>query len=137
MSNNVFAASSYSRMAAHVKATNSRMVYTAPGIDNVVVVTMVAFSKKPGVEMLDVVVDCNDIVCRLGYGDINAVRNLVDIGLKARQSPGVHIGLLVCDDQVLCFSPIALSVEDEAQSDETPNAVSITPKQAKYLVFAI
>ncbi len=137
MPDNVFAALPSSRIAWQIKAANRRVVYVAPGIANTVAAAMVAFAKKPGAEMLEVVVDCNDDVCRLGYGDIKAVRDLVDAGVEVRQSLGVRIGLLICDDQAWCFSPIALSVEDEAQSDETPNAVSVTPQQAEYFVFAV
>lgn len=137
MPENVFGALPSSRMAGQIKAANRRVVYVAPGIVSAVAAAMVAFAKKPGAEMLEVVVDCNDDVCRLGYGDIKAVRDLLDAGVKVRQSPGLRIGLLICDDQAWCFSPIALSVEDEARSDETPNAVSVTPQQAERFVFAV
>lgn len=72
-----------------------------------------------------------------GLGDIAAVRALVDGGVPVRQSPGLRIGVLICDDQSWCFSPVALCAEEESQSDETPNAVTISPEQAEYFVRAI
>jgi hypothetical protein len=83
------------------------------------------------------VVDCNDEVCRLGYGEVTAVRHLVNAGIRVGQCPGLRAGLLVVDDEAWAFTPTPLSVERERQSDETPNAVRLNASQARELLVAL
>ncbi|HWP40213.1 MAG TPA: hypothetical protein VNL70_04760, partial [Tepidisphaeraceae bacterium] len=72
-----------------------------------------------------VVLDCDDEVFRLGYGDIEAVQLLKASGVDVRQCPGLRVGLLVVDDRAWAFTPTALYVQPEVHSDETPNAVEL------------
>lgn len=66
MTHNVFAAMPRSRIASRVGAASRRLVYAAPGLDNAIATAILAFAAKPDREMLEVVLDCNDDVCRLG-----------------------------------------------------------------------
>ncbi len=56
---------------------------------------------------------------------IVAVRAVRESGIEVRQSSGLRIGILVCDDQAWAFAPTALYVQPEIHSDETPNAVEL------------
>jgi hypothetical protein len=133
----VFSALDSRRMAAEIAKAGQRVVYAAPGIDSGVAAAMVEASHRLSLKAVTVVLDCDEKVCRLGYGDVQGIRRLTEARLDVRQSPGLRVGLLVCDNQAWCFAPVALYVEDQPHSDETPNAVRLVPEQAKVLLLAI
>jgi hypothetical protein len=84
-----------------------------------------------------VVLDCDDEVCRMGYGEIAAIQLLRQMGLGVRQSPGLRIGALICDDRAWVYAPTVLCVEDEAHRDDRPNAILLCREQAEELIRAI
>jgi hypothetical protein len=72
----------------------------------------------------------------LGTGR-GGIRLLEKAGVDIRQSPGLRVGVLVCDDHAWCFAPTALYLEEQPHSDETPNAVQLLPQQVAAFVRAI
>ncbi|MBE3065784.1 MAG: hypothetical protein IMZ69_12310 [Spirochaetes bacterium] len=133
----MFSALNSCRMVAEVARAGRRVAYAAPGIDNAVAAAMVDASRRINPGAVTIVLDCDEKVCRLGYGGVQGVRWLKDAGLDVRQSPGLRVGVLVCDDSAWCFAPTALYVEEQPHSDETPNAVRLVPEQAAALIQAI
>ncbi len=84
-----------------------------------------------------VVLDCDEEVFRLGYGDVECVRELQEAGVDVRQCAGLRVGLLVVDDRAWTFTPTALYVQPEVQNKETPNAMELPPAAAQPLVDAV
>lgn len=87
-----------------------------------------------GRESVGVIMDCAEEVFRLGYGDIEALKGLRKAGCVVRQCSGLRVGVLVCDEQAWVFTPTALYVQAETQSDETPNAVSLRASDVERIV---
>jgi hypothetical protein len=62
---------------------------------------------------------------------------LKDAGIEVRQAPGLRVAVLICDDDAWVFNPTALYVEEEVHSEETPNAVQISPAEATRILERI
>lgn len=125
------------RMAAEINSVQNRVVYATPGLQPCVADALIAVRTRLGPQAVTVVLDCNEDTCRLGYGYAEAIRKLTDAEVDVRQSPGLRVGLLICDDRGWLFSPVALYVEDETPSDETPNATRLVPEQVDACISAI
>lgn len=137
MTGRIFVAMPQERMAAEIREAVSQVILAAPGIHLPVAQAIKEAVGRLGQEAVTVILDCHDEVCRMGYGAIAAIKLLQDEGLIIRNSPGLRVGLLLCDDQAWAFSPAVLCVEDETREDQRPNAVSLSTAQAKALVEAI
>lgn len=66
-----------------------------------------------------------------------AVEVLFAAGITPTHSPGFRSGILIVDDRGWIFTPTALYLEAEPQSDETPNAVELSPAQVKALAIRL
>lgn len=131
----VFVTLTSTRIADEVVQARERIALAAPGL-SCEVATALANARLRGVRVA-VVLDCNDDVCRLGYGEVEAVRHLVTSGITVGQCPGLRAGVLIVDGKGWAFTPTPLSVERERQSDETPNAVRLSRGQAQELLEAL
>ena len=94
--------------------TASRIVcYAAPGVQLEVANALISTADRLGVEMVAVSLDIDDRVMRMGYGDIQAVNQLIDAGITIQNSPGLRTGLLIVDNDGYVFTPTALYLEPE------------------------
>lgn len=125
MSTQVFTSVSGTKMAELISRALQRVAVAAPGIRSECVNVLIDAVSRLGQDAVTVITDCDEEVFRLGYGDIAAVRALSEAGVLVRQSSGLRIGILVCDDRAWAFAPTALYVQPEIHSDETPNAVEL------------
>src|SRR6267378_3376432 len=98
-------------MVEEIAAAKSHIMLAAPSLHCVVAEAIAEAINRLGAEQITVVLDCNEHIFRLGYGEIEALKVLRGAGCIIRQSPGIRIGILVCDDQAWSFSPVALYVE--------------------------
>lgn len=131
----VFVALTQVGMAEACSKAELRILLACPGIS--VLVADAIVKAKSQVKMIRVVLDCNDDALRLGYGQIEAVRTLIDAGIEIGQSPGLRTAVLIVDDQGWSFSPTPLSVERERQSNETPNAINLNQVQQESISMAL
>lgn len=125
------------KIVAQINESQQRVIFSAPGLHIDVANSLVEARKKLGEERVTVVLDTAEDVCRLGYGHIDAIKILVENGFVVRQSPGLRVGVLICDDNSWVFSPTALYVEDEPQSNETPNAIQLPSSIAQHLAMRL
>lgn len=125
MAQQLFTSMSDDKMASLMAAAEHEIVVACPAIRSKTAAALVSARDAVGPAHLVIVVDCDDEVFRLGYGDFNAVQSIRDAGLEVRHAPGLRVGVLVCDDRAWVFSPTALFVQPELHSDETPNAVEL------------
>jgi hypothetical protein len=131
----LFAALSSNRIAALIRGAKNRVVYAAPGIQDGPAVALVEF--MPGLlsPELTVSLDFDERTLRMGYGSLEAVGMLRKAGIEMVHFPGFRSGVLIVDGRGWVFTPVAHYLEDEPQSDETPNAIELSPAQVE--AFAI
>ncbi len=126
MQNHVFTSISSDKIIHIIKGAQDRVVLAAPAIFNKVADSIVEAAQLLGKENITIVLDCDEEVFRLGYGDFEAVSRIIEAGLNVRQAPGLRIGIFICDERAWVFSLVAKYVQPEVHSDETPNAIEIT-----------
>lgn len=93
-------------------------------------------SRQPSLS-ITISLDFDEHTLRMGYGTLEAVEVLTKAGITPTHSPGFRSGILIVDDRGWIFTPIALYLEAESQTDETPNAVELTNAQVKALVIRL
>jgi hypothetical protein len=133
----MFDSISSKKIVALISESQQRVILSAPGIHVDVANSLVVSRKKLGVDKVTVVLDTAEDVCRLGYGHIDAIKILIENGFVVRQSPGLRVGVLICDENSWVFSPTALYIEDEPQSFETPNSIQLPPSIAQHLAIRL
>jgi len=135
--NRVFCALKSNNICDEIEHAENRIVYVSPGLNPRIAESLIIAAHKLGTEQVTIVLDCDEDTCRLGYGYIEAIRMLERKGLRVRQSPGLRVGLFICDNKGWSYSPVALYVEDETFSDETPNAARLMPEQIDAFIKAV
>lgn len=98
-----------------INGARRRVVYISPGIHEQVAVALgKRFSEVDGLDVT-VVLDPDDDVCRIGYGDANGLKLLHASagrnGFWVREQAGLRVGVLLADDQTLIWAPTPRSVE--------------------------
>ena len=137
MNNRIFTAISSTKITKIIHSSQYRIILVAPAIFNNVAEALIRKGQQIGRENISIVLDCDEEVFRLGYGDFDAVKAITESGLEVREAPGLRVGILICDDNAWIFSPVALYVQPEVHSDETPNAIEITGNDINRLVNSI
>jgi hypothetical protein len=121
------------KIVALIAKSKQRVVLAMPGITDQVAAALISACSRAEPPRVTVVVDCDETVCRLGYGSIRALQELHAAGVEVRQCPGIRLGLFICDERAWAFTPIAQYVQDEIHSDETPNAIVLGSAEADRL----
>lgn len=137
MSRQVFTSMSDAKAAALIRVAQRRVLFAAPAVRATAAEALVDAGQRLGESAVRVVVDCDEEVFRLGYGDIKAVQLLHDAGCGVRQCAGLRIGVLICDDRAWIFAPTALYVQTEVHSNETPNAVELRAEDVERIVWRL
>jgi hypothetical protein len=121
-------------MADAIRRATCRVVLAAPSLHKRVAEALKETFGCIGRDRITVVTDCDERVFRLGYGEIDALKLLRESGVPLCNSPGLRVGILICDDEGWCFAPTALYVQEEPHSDETPNAIRLSSEEVTRLV---
>lgn len=137
MNGHVFTSMSSKKIECLVRDASRRVVLAAPAFRTNVGEALAAAHERLGSCAVSVIVDCDEEVFRLGYGEIEAVTLLRDAGCSVRQSAGLRIGVLICDDLAWVFSPTALYIQPDVHSDETPNAVELRAADVERIIGRI
>jgi hypothetical protein len=86
------------------------------------------------------VLDAGEETCRLGYCDAPSLealsRSAAGRGIPIRQQPGIRIGLLMADDEILVWTPTPLMFEAPRDTDE-PNGLLLTQETLQRLPEAL
>lgn len=126
---NIFCSLSQDQLANLVSQAQRAVCYAAPGIQLDLANAMVKTAKRLGKEMLTVNLDFDDRVMRMGYGDIGAVKLLLDSGVAVQSSPGLRTALIVVDNEGYVFTPTALYLEAEPADGAVSNAMRLSGEQ--------
>lgn len=124
-------------IADAIHLAKSRVIYAAPALDEVVANALIKTAGKIGLDCVSVLLDISENVFRYGYGNIDGVTILKKNGISIKEAVGIRIGVLVCDDNGLVFTPTPLLVEAGREDNKQPNAMLVTPDQVKGIVSAI
>ena len=125
----LFCSLSPQRIAELVRAAKRAVCYAGPGIQPDLAQAMVEAAGRLGNEMLTVSLDFDDRVMRMGYGDIGAVKLLLDAGIAVQSSPGLRTALAVVDNEGYIFTPTALYLEAEPTDSTAANAIRMSGEQ--------
>jgi hypothetical protein len=131
----LFSALSSNRLAALIRSAESRVVYAAPGIQDFPANALMELRSHSFPPELTISLDFDERTIRMGYGSLEAVEMLRKGGIELTHFPGFRSGVLIVDKRGWIFTPVARYLEDEPQSDETPNAMELSPAQVE--AFAI
>lgn len=125
------------KAAALVSRAQNRVVYAVPGIQPGTAAALAELkNSRPGVS-ITVSLDFDERTLRMGYGTLAAVDKLREADLDITYSPGFRAAILIVDDEGWSFTPTALYLEAEPQSDETPNAIRLSSGQVRELLLRL
>lgn len=115
--NSTFQSVTDEMLAEMIGRARQRLVFVAPGVRMKVAEALVAAAERlRGTEGVVYILDTDAEVCRLGYGEIEALKRLRDVpgmnGGILNAQPGVRIGLVIADEDTLFYSPTPLLIED-------------------------
>lgn len=128
--NTLFCHLSSTRIAEMIRSAKHSVCYAGPGIQTEPADSMVKVAERLGPEMLTVCIDFDERVMRMGYGDIDAVRRLREVGVIVNHSPGLRSALLTVDGDGYIYTPTALYLEAESENDCALNALRLSHEQA-------
>lgn len=117
-------------LTGQIHAANDRVIFVAPGVSQAVATALVdAHSRSLSVS---VILDADEEVCRIGYGDVNGFEYLMQHGgeIELRKHPGFRLGLLMADKVVTIWSPTPRAVDGDRSPDQ-PNAVVLEGRIAE------
>jgi len=124
-------------LADVIHSAHSRVLYTSPGLDEVIASALINISKKIGVDNVTVLLDVSESVLRYGYGNIDGITLLKENGISIKESVGLRIGALICDDDGFIFTPTPLLIEAGKNDSTQPNAIKAAPKQVEDIIYAV
>lgn len=116
-------------MANFIRLGNASVCYAAPGLQPEVASAIAEVAQRLGPEMISVSLDFDERVIRMGFGSIDAVRQLRDAGVVIHNSSGLRTGLLIVDQSGYVFTPTALYLEAEQPHVGAPNAMRLSSEQ--------
>jgi hypothetical protein len=114
---------------------SKRIVLIAPGVSSLVARALGEHFDAFKNIAITVVIDPDEDVCRLGYGDADGLKQLYEFsqktGFALMSQPGLRLGILLVDDITLVWSPTARSVEaapgQSSVLDESVISDSLSP----------
>jgi len=116
-------------LLALVCCTERRLVVIAPGLSEPVAEALIDKWRELGPHAVQVVLDPDPEVCRLGLGDVAALKLLHAeagrLGTRIHQQPGLRIGVVITDETTTVFSPTPLLIEAGGRPGEKPNAIRL------------
>lgn len=112
-----------------IQSIRRRFIFMTPGMsDQVAEAVCRKWDELPS-DAINIILDVDPEVCRMGFGTINALKKLNDQAKKRgnviHEQPGVRIALLIADDITLFYAPTPLLIEGGSDTRVRPNAVKL------------
>lgn len=130
MSGSLFCALTAGDIAAAIRKAERSVCYAAPGVQPEPAAAMADVAARLGPELITVCVDFDERVLRMGFGDLEAVKALQDVGIAVTSTPGLRTGLIIVDGAGWIFTPTALFLEPDNRASDAPNAMRLSGAQA-------
>lgn len=110
-----------------IAQASNRLVVLTPAVSMAVASTICAKWRQLGGNRVNVVLDLDPEVFRLGYGEFGGLKLLestaAELGTMIQRQPGIRIGLIVSDMTTMVYAPTPALIEAGPSSPDTPNAV--------------
>lgn len=127
-------------LARSIAKAARRVVFFAPGVSEAIASALIASMEEGNLSQMLIVLDGDEETCRLGYCDAPSLEKLFtatqQFSVPFKRQPGLRIGLLMADDNVLIWTPTPLMFEAPRQHAE-PNGMVLTPLTFKELPQAM
>jgi hypothetical protein len=127
-------------IVSKIRNAKRRVVYIAPGIWSSTAAQAIIEYRKLNINAaLDIIVDPDPQVFRLGYGDLEAIKNLEAKSISLRKCKGIRIGLLITDDEAWFYTPTPQLIEQEktVRSEFVPNSIVFGIEEANHILRSI
>ena len=112
-----------------IQSVKRRLVYMTPGMSDQVAEAVCRKWDELPPEAINIILDVDPEVCRMGFGTIDALKKLNEkarkLGSAIHEQPGVRIALLIADDVTLFYAPTPLLIEGGSDTPVRPNAVKL------------
>ncbi len=112
-----------------IESVNQRLVFMTPGMSDQVAAAVCMKWNQLQPEAVNIIVDVDPEVCRMGFGTIDALKKLHEqakkVGSAIHEQAGVRIALLIADDVTLFYAPTPLLIEGGSDTKVRPNAVRL------------
>lgn len=112
-----------------IQSVKRRLVYMTPGMSDQVAEAVCKKWDELPPQAINIILDVDPEVCRMGFGTIHAIKKLNEKARKLRsaihEQPGVRIALLIADDVTLFYAPTPLLIEGGSDTPVRPNAVKL------------
>ncbi|MGA3209335.1 MAG: hypothetical protein ABSE05_16125 [Syntrophales bacterium] len=112
-----------------IRSAKRRLLFMTPGMSDEVASAVCSKWDELGLSAVDIIVDVDPEVCRMGYGTIGALKKLYFYASKnggvVHEQPGIRIAVLILDDATIIYSPTPLLIESGPGKESRPNAVKL------------
>lgn len=117
------------KMVDFIKTAKKRLVFISPGTTIKVAEAIRERWEAIGTDAVNVILDVDPEIYRMGYGDINALKFLEETaqkkGVMVHHQPGLRIGIIVADEVSLIFTPVPLLIEAGSKQTNRTNAIKL------------
>ncbi len=114
-------------LESQISCAKQRVVVIVPGLSESVAKVLVAKWIELGKDGVQVVLDPDPEICRLGFGDLEALSLLhaaaARFGVRIHQQHGLRVGVIITDETTTIFSPTARLIEAGGLPGERLNAI--------------
>jgi hypothetical protein len=116
-------------LEGQISCASRRLVAIAPGFTEPVAKAISQKWHQLGPGAVQVVVDPNPEVCRLGLGDMEALALLhataAELGVTVHQQRGLRVGVIITDETTTIYAPVPRLIEAGGQPGERFNALRL------------
>lgn len=116
------------KLCALIKESKRSVIYAAPGVRGDVAGALIQASGRLSEGMVTVCLDVCEQSIRMGFGDFDAVKALVDF-VVINNLPNLRFAMIIVDGEGYSFSPTALYLESEHSTSLGFNAIKLTAQQ--------
>ena len=114
-------------LEGQISCARRRLVVVAPGLSESVAKAIVTKWFELGRDAVQVVLDHDPEICRLGFGDLAALKMLHEaaerMGARIHRQEGLRVGVIVTDETTTVYSPTARLIEAGGQPGDRLNAL--------------
>lgn len=114
-----------------INSATAFVCLAAPGMGVEIARALVAVGQRLGPHAVSVTVDASEQALRMGYGAIDAINLLRDVGIRIENAANIRSAVLIVDHKGYCFWPVPLSLEPEIDKGATINALRMSDEQVK------
>jgi hypothetical protein len=119
-------------LIALIQQAQRRIVYIAPGLHLPVAEALIKRFDELGKLEVTLILDANEDVCRIGFGDFDALdkvhQQTRNTGFYVRHQPALRVGVLLTDEQTLVWSPTPRAIEAVPEStDPSASPANMAP----------